>query len=112
MCYNHRAVEGAWKQELVSDRPKPGDAVSPETVPAQGDPNKAASGFARCATPEDVDAPAVAGSVDGVAIATNSRDEGEDASRYCPVCWQRLESRRCKLICAVCGYYMSCADYY
>jgi hypothetical protein len=21
-------------------------------------------------------------------------------------------SRRCKLICDVCGYYMSCADYY
>lgn len=37
---------------------------------------------------------------------------GEDASRYCPVCSQRLESRRCKLVCAVCGYYMSCADYY
>src|SRR5260221_2898228 len=26
----------------------------------------------------------------------------EDASQYCPVCSQRLESRRCKLICAVC----------
>jgi hypothetical protein len=36
----------------------------------------------------------------------------EDASQYCPVCSQRLESRRCKLICAVCGYYMSCSDYY
>jgi len=36
----------------------------------------------------------------------------EDASRYCPVCSQRLVSRRCKLICTVCGYYMSCADYY
>ena len=36
----------------------------------------------------------------------------EDASRYCPVCSQRLESRRCKLVCPVCGYYMSCADYY
>jgi hypothetical protein len=36
----------------------------------------------------------------------------EDASQYCPACSQRLESRRCKLICAVCGYYMSCADYY
>jgi hypothetical protein len=32
--------------------------------------------------------------------------------RYCPVCSQRLESRRCKLICNICGYYMSCADYY
>jgi hypothetical protein len=36
----------------------------------------------------------------------------EDVSRYCPVCSQRLESRRCQLICSVCGYYMSCADYY
>jgi Zn finger protein HypA/HybF involved in hydrogenase expression len=49
---------------------------------------------------------------------TPAKDEGtksiagEDASRYCPVCSQRLESRRCKLICPVCGYYMSCADYY
>src|SRR5450432_4853356 len=34
------------------------------------------------------------------------------ASCYCPVCSRRLESRRCKLICTVCGYYMSCADYY
>ena len=40
----------------------------------------------------------------------NARNE--DASRFCPVCSQRLESRRCKLICNVCGYYMSCADYY
>jgi hypothetical protein len=35
----------------------------------------------------------------------------EDPSRYCPICSQRLEPRKCKLICA-CGYYMSCADYY
>ena len=44
-----------------------------------------------------------------------NRNQGagtEDASRYCPVCSQRLESRRCKLICSVCGYYMSCSDYY
>jgi hypothetical protein len=37
--------------------------------------------------------------------------QGEYALRYCPVCSQRLESRRCKLICNQCGYYMSCADY-
>ena len=36
----------------------------------------------------------------------------EDASRYCPICSERLESRRCKLVCNGCGYYMSCADYY
>ena len=107
MCYNHRAVEGAWKQERVSVRPKPADVVSPETVPPQDDPKETARGFARFATPEDVDPPGVAESVDGFEIATN-----EDASWYCPVCSQRLESRRCKLICAVCGYYMSCADYY
>jgi hypothetical protein len=35
-----------------------------------------------------------------------------DALRYCPLCSQRLESRRCKLVCNVCGYYMFCADYY
>jgi hypothetical protein len=38
--------------------------------------------------------------------------QAEDPSRYCPVCSRRLESRRCKLICSICGYYMSCADYY
>jgi hypothetical protein len=47
----------------------------------------------------------------GEAEGTSARGL-EDASRCCPVCSQRLESRRCKLICSVCGYYMSCADYY
>jgi len=45
-------------------------------------------------------------------VGEGSPPRQEDASRYCPVCSQRLESRRCKLICNVCGYYMSCADYY
>ena len=31
---------------------------------------------------------------------------------YCPNCSRRLEERKCKLFCRVCGYYMSCADYY
>jgi hypothetical protein len=35
-----------------------------------------------------------------------------EAMLYCPVCSTRLESRKCKLFCARCGYYMSCADYY
>jgi Zn finger protein HypA/HybF involved in hydrogenase expression len=47
-----------------------------------------------------------------VLAAQLSTVRNEDASRYCPVCSQRLESRRCKLICPVCGYYMSCSDYY
>jgi hypothetical protein len=43
--------------------------------------------------------------------AAASELQGEYALRYCPVCSQRLESRRCKLVCNQCGYYMSCADY-
>jgi hypothetical protein len=35
-----------------------------------------------------------------------------EAMLYCPVCSAKLESRKCKLFCARCGYYMSCADYY
>lgn len=38
---------------------------------------------------------------------------GEDEPMlYCPVCSTRLISRKCKLICEQCGYYLSCADYY
>jgi hypothetical protein len=36
----------------------------------------------------------------------------EPALLFCPVCSTRLESRKCKLFCAQCGYYLSCADYY
>lgn len=36
----------------------------------------------------------------------------EEAMLYCPVCDNRLSQSRCKLVCARCGYYMSCADYY
>jgi hypothetical protein len=50
--------------------------------------------------------------VQGAAAGTAKAEMQEDPSRFCPVCSQRLESRRCKLVCGVCGYYMSCADYY
>jgi hypothetical protein len=36
----------------------------------------------------------------------------EEPMLYCPVCSTRLTSRKCKLICEKCGYYMSCADYH
>ena len=36
----------------------------------------------------------------------------EDPMLYCPVCSTRLSSRKCKLLCEKCGYFMSCADYY
>jgi hypothetical protein len=39
------------------------------------------------------------------------RDEDEPML-YCPRCNSRLTARKCKLICELCGYYMSCADYY
>ena len=38
--------------------------------------------------------------------------EEDSAMLYCPVCSTRLTERKCKLLCARCGYYMSCADYY
>jgi len=40
------------------------------------------------------------------------RTPEEAPSSYCPVCSRRLEARKCKLLCSVCGYYMSCSDYY
>ena len=30
---------------------------------------------------------------------------------YCPACSRKLEPRRCKLLCPVCGYFMSCSDF-
>jgi hypothetical protein len=102
LCYNHRAVERAWKQEAASIASERDAAVSAEAAPASHDPRTAEEN--RSAS---IDRVAVAADVDH-AIASTS----EDPSRYCPVCSRRLESKRCKLICPECGYYMSCADYY
>jgi hypothetical protein len=85
MCYKHRAVEESYKRS--------GGAVA----------------FGPTAARQEILAPSLdSGAAEEIPVATDT----EDVSRYCPVCSQRLESRRCKLVCGVCGYYMSCADYY
>jgi hypothetical protein len=85
MCYKHRAVESSAKCPQDTDARSP--AAAEHTAPS---PNGvlAAADFVQPLAP------------------------GDDVSRYCPVCSQRLIGRKCKLLCTVCGYYMSCADYY
>ena len=99
ICYNLPAVERAAKTPSGPARPVGGLARShredsqQQLAPSQGE-------LARRGEPSTR------------AQQAPSAAPLEDASRYCPVCSQRLESRRCKLVCPVCGYYMSCADYY
>jgi len=114
MCYNRRAVERAAKQGLSSAGPQHA-AASPEATP-QLDSNSAAAKTNFSAVAEEVDRSAIAQQESRSAMAHQEDRSAvvreEHALLYCPVCSQRLESRRCKLICQVCGYYMSCADYY
>jgi len=35
----------------------------------------------------------------------------EQPINFCPVCSERLEPKRSKLVCAKCGY-LSCSDFY
>ncbi|MFZ0418628.1 MAG: hypothetical protein WAM04_11045 [Candidatus Sulfotelmatobacter sp.] len=34
------------------------------------------------------------------------------AERFCPNCSAELKESRCKLSCVVCGFYLSCSDFY
>jgi ribosomal protein S27AE len=41
----------------------------------------------------------------------NSEFVLEFPNQFCPVCSSRLESRRCKMLCPRCGYFMSCSEF-
>jgi Zn finger protein HypA/HybF involved in hydrogenase expression len=36
----------------------------------------------------------------------------QTATDYCPNCSTQLKESRCKMSCPVCGFYLSCADFY
>ena len=42
----------------------------------------------------------------------SAKKHEDDPSLHCPRCSSRLRELKCKLICARCGYYMSCSDPY
>lgn len=46
------------------------------------------------------------------ADSENLERDSAEPMLFCPVCSRRLTSRKCKLSCEQCGYFMSCADYY
>jgi hypothetical protein len=99
-------VERAPKAGLAGDSSAVSDSVDRSAIALEID---------RSASAREIDGSAIAHGLDSCDAAhepERSAVADADVSRYCPVCSQRLESRRCKLICPVCGYYMSCADYY
>jgi hypothetical protein len=48
----------------------------------------------------------------GLGVIARPEQVAEHPIGFCPVCSERLEPKRCKLVCGKCGYYLSCSDYY
>jgi hypothetical protein len=45
-------------------------------------------------------------------VSNDPAEKLEHHCVYCPTCSSRLQDSRCKLVCKVCGYFLSCADFY
>ena len=89
MCYKVRAVEG------------PKESVG-ASVAVGSSAEKASAGAVFRAGAENPASESL----------SSKSGQAEDASLFCPVCSARLTPRKCKMICSVCGYYMSCSDFY
>jgi hypothetical protein len=47
-----------------------------------------------------------------VATKTEPKAKPVDVSRYCPTCGSEMRESRCKLKCEICGFFLSCSDFY
>ncbi|HEV8472477.1 MAG TPA: hypothetical protein VGR82_06850 [Methylomirabilota bacterium] len=42
--------------------------------------------------------------------ATSRRPGGGESTRTCARCGEAMEERKCKIVCANCGFYHDCSD--